>query len=207
MSEIDTSTAAVEQMAMNWERLCGAERPTCSMLRALASERDALAAQLAEAETVINGDGSCGSNPLVSLGLRACLELQRETIALTEQRAESVEAKLAEVNAERDHERHEKETVADAGQAMVRHLRAQLAEAEAKVRAMTDGELKLGVIELHTAKNAELIKRFYQVRDDLTAAGCIVDLWVMDIATVLGEYGYSLRLFRKAQAAPARAGE
>lgn len=51
----------------------------------------------------------------------------------------------------------------------------------------------LGVIEFHSERvNPGLIQRFYAVRDDLTAAGCIVDIWLMDIATVLAEFGYRM---------------
>jgi hypothetical protein len=46
------------------------------------------------------------------------------------------------------------------------------------------------VIEFHS--NAKLRERFYAVRDDLTAAGAIVDLWLMDIASVLKEHGYKM---------------
>lgn len=55
--------------------------------------------------------------------------------------------------------------------------------------------VKLGVIEFHSPHfNPGLIERFYAVRDDLTQAGCIVDLWLLDIATVLAEYGYDLKV-------------
>ena len=57
-------------------------------------------------------------------------------------------------------------------------------------------EVSLGVIEFHSERvNPGLIKRFYAVRDDLTAAGAIVDLWLMDLQTVLAEHGYRLRVF------------
>ena len=59
----------------------------------------------------------------------------------------------------------------------------------------TRREVQLGVIEFHSERvNPGLIKRFYAIRDDLTAAGCIVDLWLMDIATVLGEFGYEMKV-------------
>lgn len=67
---------------------------------------------------------------------------------------------------------------------------------QAQMQNATEREVNLGVIEFHSERvNPGLIKRFYAVRDDLTAAGCIVDLWLMDIATVLGEFGYRLRVF------------
>ncbi len=54
-------------------------------------------------------------------------------------------------------------------------------------------EVKLGVIEFHSERlNPGMIKRFYAVRDDLTDAGCIIDLWLLDIATVLSEFGYTM---------------
>jgi hypothetical protein len=57
-------------------------------------------------------------------------------------------------------------------------------------------EVKLGVIEFHSPNvNPGLMERFYAVRDDLTAAGAIVDLWLMDIQTVLAEHGYQMRVF------------
>lgn len=57
-------------------------------------------------------------------------------------------------------------------------------------------EVQLGVIEFHSERvNPGLIKRFYEVRDDLTAAGCIVDLWLLDIQTVLKEFGYEMKVF------------
>lgn len=55
--------------------------------------------------------------------------------------------------------------------------------------------VQLGVIEFHSERcNPGLIKRFYEVRDDLIAAGAIVDLWLMDIATVLKEHGYTMTI-------------
>ncbi len=53
---------------------------------------------------------------------------------------------------------------------------------------------RLGVIQFHP--QPDLRERFYAVRDDLTAAGCIVDLWLMDLATVLGEFGYEMTVRR-----------
>ncbi|HEX8030304.1 MAG TPA: hypothetical protein VF491_17640 [Vicinamibacterales bacterium] len=50
--------------------------------------------------------------------------------------------------------------------------------------------VKLGVIEFHP--QTPLRQRFYHVVDDLRAAGCIVDLWLMDIASVLKEFGYTM---------------
>lgn len=60
--------------------------------------------------------------------------------------------------------------------------------------------VQLGVIEFHSESlNPGLIDRFYAVRDDLTEASCIVDLWLMDIATVLKEFGYDMRIYRTAE--------
>ena len=54
-------------------------------------------------------------------------------------------------------------------------------------------KVDLGVIEFHSERvNPGLIKRFYEVTNDLKASGSIVDLWLMDIATVLGEFGYTM---------------
>lgn len=57
-------------------------------------------------------------------------------------------------------------------------------------------EVQLGVIEFHSERlNPGLIKRFYEVRDDLTAAACIVDLWLLDIRAVLREFGYEMKVY------------
>lgn len=61
-------------------------------------------------------------------------------------------------------------------------------------------EVKLGVIEFHSERlNPGLCRRFYAVMDDLRASGSIVDVWLMDIATVLGEFGYQMRVFSTAK--------
>lgn len=53
--------------------------------------------------------------------------------------------------------------------------------------------VQLGVIEFHSERvNPGLMKRFYAVVKDLRDSGSIVDLWLMDIATVLGEFGYTM---------------
>lgn len=57
-------------------------------------------------------------------------------------------------------------------------------------------EIKLGVIELHTSKNDGLIKDFYTTVKDLRDASCIVDLWMMDIKTILGRHGYRMQVFK-----------
>jgi hypothetical protein len=55
--------------------------------------------------------------------------------------------------------------------------------------------VQLGVIEFHSnSLNPGLIERFYRVVDDLRQAGCIVDLWLMDIAAVLKEFGYDMEI-------------
>lgn len=51
-------------------------------------------------------------------------------------------------------------------------------------------EVKLGVIEFHP--QPELREYFYRVVKDLTAAGCIVDLWLLDIQSVLKAHGYTM---------------
>jgi len=61
--------------------------------------------------------------------------------------------------------------------------------------ALPEREVKLGVIEFHSPRvNPGLIDRFYAVTRDLTESGSIVDVWLMDIATVLGEFGYTMRI-------------
>ena len=67
---------------------------------------------------------------------------------------------------------------------------------ECPVADLTEREVKLGVIEFHSEQvNPGLIERFYEVRDDLVAAGAIVDLWLLDIQSVLAEHGYRMRVF------------
>ncbi len=71
-------------------------------------------------------------------------------------------------------------------------------EPAARPPEMPEREVQLGVIEFHSPQfNPGLIERFYAVRDDLTAAGSIVDVWLMDIATVLAEFGYTMRVTTK----------
>ena len=58
-------------------------------------------------------------------------------------------------------------------------------------------KVQLGVIEFHSERsNPGLIKRFYEVTDDLRRSGSIVDVWLMDIAEVLREHGYLLEIRR-----------
>lgn len=53
--------------------------------------------------------------------------------------------------------------------------------------------VQLGVIEFHSDRvNPGLTERFFAVTDDLAASGSIVDVWLMDIATVLAEHGYTM---------------
>lgn len=53
--------------------------------------------------------------------------------------------------------------------------------------------VQLGVIEFHSERaNPGLTKRFFDVVKDLRDSGSIVDLWLMDIATVLREHGYTM---------------
>lgn len=57
-------------------------------------------------------------------------------------------------------------------------------------------EVKLGVIEFHSERlNPGMAKRFHAVTEDLRASGSIVDVWLMDIQTVLKEFGYDMRVF------------
>lgn len=61
----------------------------------------------------------------------------------------------------------------------------------------SDTRVQLGVIEFHSpSMNAGLIERFYHVVNDLRDASCIVDLWLMDIASVLAEHGYEMTVHR-----------
>jgi len=57
--------------------------------------------------------------------------------------------------------------------------------------------VELGVIEFHSERiNSGLIERFHAVTEDLRDAACIVDVWLMDIAAVLKEHGYDMRIYR-----------
>jgi len=52
--------------------------------------------------------------------------------------------------------------------------------------------IKYGVVHFHPQK--ELRERFYHVVNDLRDAACIVDFWLMDIASVLKEFGYEMTI-------------
>lgn len=56
-------------------------------------------------------------------------------------------------------------------------------------------KVELGVIEFHSSSfNPGLIDRFYAVVKDLRDSGSIVDLWLLDIAAVLKEFGYAMTI-------------
>jgi hypothetical protein len=55
--------------------------------------------------------------------------------------------------------------------------------------------VKLGVIEFHSERfNPGLIDRFFAVTKDLRDSASIVDVWLMDIATVLLAFGYEMTI-------------
>lgn len=56
--------------------------------------------------------------------------------------------------------------------------------------------VKLGVIEFHSLRNPQLMDDFYAVTRDCADASVIVDIWLMDIATVLRKHGYEMAIFR-----------
>ena len=61
-------------------------------------------------------------------------------------------------------------------------------------------KVQLGVIEFHSERlNPGLTKRFYSVRDGLMATGAIVDLWLMNIASVLREFSYEMTIVSTSQ--------
>lgn len=60
--------------------------------------------------------------------------------------------------------------------------------------------VELGVIEFHTSENNDLIDDFYNAVDHARASGCIVDLWLMDIAEVLRRHGYEMLIFHREKA-------
>lgn len=53
-----------------------------------------------------------------------------------------------------------------------------------------------GVITFHTPRNKALIEDFYASVKDLREAACIVDLWLMDIHSVLNKHGYEMTITR-----------
>jgi hypothetical protein len=56
--------------------------------------------------------------------------------------------------------------------------------------------VNLGVIEFHSESyNPGLVKRFFDVTKDLTDSASIADLWLMDIASVLKEFGYEMKVW------------
>jgi hypothetical protein len=63
--------------------------------------------------------------------------------------------------------------------------------------------VELGVIEFHSERlNPGLVERFYAVTEDLRDSGSIVDVWLMDIATVLAEFGYRMEIYSTAEPGP-----
>jgi hypothetical protein len=62
-------------------------------------------------------------------------------------------------------------------------------------------EVKLGVIEFHSeTANPGLVNRFFEITKDLTDSASIVDIWLMDIASVLKEFGYEMKITTKKEA-------
>jgi hypothetical protein len=56
--------------------------------------------------------------------------------------------------------------------------------------------VNLGAIEFHSESyNPGLVKRFFDVTKDLTDSASIADLWLMDIASVLKEFGYEMKVW------------
>lgn len=56
--------------------------------------------------------------------------------------------------------------------------------------------IKLSVVEFHSESgNPGLVKRFFHVIKDLTDSASIVDIWLMDIASVLKEFGYDMEVY------------
>lgn len=56
--------------------------------------------------------------------------------------------------------------------------------------------VKLGVIEFHSeAYNPGFVKRFFDVTKDLKDSASIADVWLMDIASVLKEFGYEMKVW------------
>lgn len=54
-------------------------------------------------------------------------------------------------------------------------------------------KVKLGVIEFNSeSRNPGLTKRFFDVVEDLNQSASIVDIWLMDISSLLEEFGYCM---------------
>lgn len=66
-----------------------------------------------------------------------------------------------------------------------------------EVVGKTGAPIKLGVITFHTPQNKQLIEDFYAVIDDCTQAAQIVDVFLMDIASVLERHGYEMKIYKK----------
>ncbi len=52
--------------------------------------------------------------------------------------------------------------------------------------------VQLGVIEFHS--DPALRQDFYMVTEDCRAAGQIVDVWLLDLSTILRRHGYEMRI-------------
>lgn len=56
--------------------------------------------------------------------------------------------------------------------------------------------VNLGTIEFHSESyNPGFAKRFFDVTKDLTDSAAVADLWLMDIASVLKEFGYEMKIW------------
>lgn len=82
---------------------------------------------------------------------------------------------------------------------VIRTSEAALRDELARVREERR-RVRLGVIEFHSESlNPGLTQRFFDVVGDLRASGSIVDLWLLDIAKVLAEFGYSMEIYSTAE--------
>jgi hypothetical protein len=56
--------------------------------------------------------------------------------------------------------------------------------------------VNLGIIEFHSESyNPGFVKRFFEITNDLKDSASIADLWLMDIASVLREFGYEMKVW------------
>lgn len=78
----------------------------------------------------------------------------------------------------------------------IRNRIRELVASQPAAPATPRQQVKLGVVEFHPQD--ALREQFYLVVNDLRAAGCIVDLWLLDIAAVLKNHGYSMEVYRAA---------
>ncbi|KKK49724.1 hypothetical protein LCGC14_3132150, partial [marine sediment metagenome] len=87
-----TLQEAVEQITEALQR--GWDHKVYVILTALLAEKER---EIVKLKAELDGDGSASSDPLKSLGLRTCLELQKDNIALLVRDTEQAEAVVVQM--------------------------------------------------------------------------------------------------------------